>query len=273
MPPTPKHNWIYLHDVYQKLLEAAPDTSYAEFARQNGVEESACRAAFNRLKKKSAKLAVRTVRTKNERTNGRTKPSLFDELSPEEATGIVQQICGARLVEVHAKVLTVLCANLNQLEAIQQKVCERDKDGNLIIKIETALDAKTSVQTVNETTRGLQEIMPFIIELQERAGLDNIISKLLGREYDVTQAALEISRLGASLPEALRIMLSKTPPIMIANNFEMTSTEELDQRALETMQQVQWQYECFIPERREDIIEIKKELAGAESFAPGRENP
>lgn len=267
MSRTAKHNWAYLYEVYQKLCEAEPGTQVSEFARIHGLPAGACREAFRRIRDKKA----RTKRTKDTRTNARKTPTLFDEVSPEETIGIVQQISDARLVAVHAKVLTILCSGLNQLDAIHQKVCERDANGNFIIKIETQLDAKTAVQIVNETTRGLQEIMPFIIELQERAGLDNIISKLQGREYDITQAALEVARLGANLPEALKIMLSKTPPVMIANNFEMTNLAELDQRALEALKQVQWQHECFLPQRREEVIELKKEMKGAESFAPETE--
>jgi hypothetical protein len=269
MPPLPKYNWSYLYDVYQKLLETVPDTSSSDFARQNGVSEEACRKAFKRIENKHKKW--RTIRTKNGRTNGQTNPGLFDDVSPEEATEIVKQVSNSRLVAVHAKVLAILCSNLNQLEDIQAKVRARDADGNFIIKIETQLDAKTSVQVVNEITRGLQEIMPFIVELQERAGLDKIISKLQNREYDVTQAAIEISRIGSSLPEALRIMLSKTPPVMIANNFEVTNLDELDQRALEALKQVQWQHECFLPQRRDEVTELKKELQCIESFAPGTE--
>lgn len=267
MPRAAKHNWAYLYDVYQKFCETKPGTSVSEFARAHEIPDGACRDAFRRIDKKKQ----RAIHSKNARANTRKTPTLFDEVSPEETTGIVQQISDARLVAVHAKVLTILCSGLNQLDAIHQKVCERDANGNFIIKIETQLDAKTAVQIVNETTRGLQEIMPFIIDLQERAGLDNIISKLQGREYDITQAALEVARLGANLPEALKIMLSKTPPVMIANNFEMTNLDELDQRALEALKQVQWQHECFLPQRREEVIELKKEMKGAESFAPEKE--
>ena len=270
MPPAPKHNWLYLYDVYQILCKTDPGAKVSGFARSHGLSAGACREAFRRIGNKK----TRTVRTKNTRTNARKATTVFDDVSPEEAVGIVQQICDARLVEVHAKILTILCTNLNHLEAIQQKVCERDEAGNFIIKIETVLDAKTSVQVVNETTRGAQEIMPFIIDLQERAGLDNIISKLMGREYDVTQASLEVARLGANLPEALKIMLAKTPPVVIAQNFEAPlATEELDQRALEAMEGIRWQYEHFLPERREEIIELKMQMKGTDSGIQGDSHP
>ncbi len=108
MPPAPKHNWNYLYDVYQKLCETAPDTSYAEFARQHGINEASLRAAFNRIKAKRAK---RTIRTKNERTNERKKPSVFDDVSPDEAVEIVKQVSSDRVIAVHAKVLR-FCAAL-----------------------------------------------------------------------------------------------------------------------------------------------------------------
>ena len=70
--------------------------------------------------------------------------------------------------------------------------------------------------------------MPFISELTDRVGIEGVITSLQSRAIDITQAALEISKMGANLPEALKIMLSKTPPIMIANTFEGPSEAELD---------------------------------------------
>ena len=136
MSRTAKHNWAYLYEVYQKLCEAEPGTQVSEFARIHGLPAGACREAFRRIRDKKA----RTKRTKDTRTNARKTPTLFDEVSPEETIGIVQQISDARLVAVHAKVLTILCSGLKQLDAIHQKVCERDADGNFVIKIETQLD-------------------------------------------------------------------------------------------------------------------------------------
>jgi predicted CopG family antitoxin len=262
MPPAPKHNWAYLYDVYQKLCEEKSDTSVAEFSRQNNVEEGSCRMAFNRIRKKIAKRTARTTRT-NQTENKRNNSDIFTEISPTETREIVQQVCSARVVAVHAKVLANLIAAMDRLDIIQG--CEKK------IKPETMRDIKDAYQSVNELLRALRDIMPFILELKDRTGLEDIISRLQGREYDVTQAALEISKMGANLPEALKIMLSKTPPVMIANNFEMTNLDELDQRALEALKQVQWQHECFLPQRRDEVIELKKELKGADSFAPENE--
>ncbi len=265
MPPAPKHNWSYLYEVYQKLLEEKPGMSSSEFARQNGVAEEACRKAFKRIETKRAK---RTIRTQTGRTNRPKRPGIFDDITPEETVEVVQQVCSARVVAVHAKILAILCTELNHVEELQKTRSEKEEDGKYKIKIETTKEIKDSIQTSNEIVKACRELMPFIMELKDRTGLEDILSRLQGREYDVTQAALEISKMGASLPEALKIMLSKTPPVVIANNFEMPDMNELDQRALETLQQVQWQYERFLPERREEVIQMKKKMQRAESFAP-----
>jgi len=265
MPPAPKHNWNYLYEVYQEFLKDNPGTAVAEFARQNGVDEGACRAAFNRIEKKRNK---RTIRTENGRTDGRKKPGIFDDVSHEEAIEVIKQVSDARVVAAHAKVLTVLCVELNNIEDLQKIRVEKDEAGKNKIKIETQSDLRQAVQTSNEIIRACREILPFILELKDRAGFEAVLSKLQGREYDVTQAALEISKMGANLPEALKIMLAKVPPIVIANNFEAPDGDEMDKRALEAIQHVQWQYETFLPQRRQEVIELKQELKGVDSFAP-----
>ena len=268
MPPAPKHNWRYLYDVYQEYLKENPGTAVADFARKNSVDEGACRAAFNRIGKKRT---IRTIRTENRRTVGRKEPSIFDDVSPEEATEIVQQISDPRIVECHAKVLTMLFRSLDRIDFVHKKQCEQNEDGTEKIKIETIRDVKDEYQSQREFIYVLREIMPFISEIKDRVGIENVITNLQGRVIDVTQAALEISKMGVNLPEALKIMLSKTPPIMISNNFDGPDIAELDQRALETLQQVRWQHDHFIETRRQEVIELKKELKSADSFAPEEE--
>jgi len=240
-------NWNYLLSVWQKFKENNPTATLKQFAVDNGVKYASCHMAFSRIehKQQSTKSTI-------------NKSTIFDGIAPDKTREIVQQINSSRIVAIHAEVLSRLYQSLQRLKQIQD--CEKD------IKIETAADLKSSYQSVNELTRALREIMPFILELKDRADLEDILSKLQDREYDVTQAALEISKMGANLPEALKIMLAKTPPVMIANNFEMASTEELDQRALEVLQGVQWQYDSFIDNRRQEVIELKKELQDTESF-------
>lgn len=126
-----------------------------------------------------------------------------------------------------------------------------------------AIDRVLKIEERRSRLLGLDDQQPIGVDLQK---VEAIVSRLLMNEIDITRAALEVSQIGGNLPEALRIMLSKTPPIMIANSFEVTTTEELDQRALEVMQGIQQQWNIFLPERREEVLALKQELKGIESF-------
>lgn len=243
----PVHNYPYLKSVWDKVQAENPGYKLTQFSRDNGVPYDRLRHAFKRLEKRS----------KTER--------LFNGLENEDIEKVIGSISNERISEIHASVLSALYAALKRIDELQKAETK--------IIPETAQDLKSAVSSVAELIRALREILPFLMELEDRSRLINIVNQLQTKEINVTQAALEISKMGARLPEALRIMLSKTTPIMISQNFETPDMDELDQRALETLKQVRWQYECFLPERREEIIEIKKEFAGAESFAPESEKP
>jgi len=256
MPTASKRNWDYHYDVYQEFLKKKPGTSSSDFARQNGLPDEACRKAFKRIDARR----TRTPRTETGRTGVQGKVGIFSDVSTEEAVEVIKNISYSRSVALHSKILVSINTAMERIKTLQK--CEKK------ILPETMKDLKDGYGAVIDVVRVQREIGPFILELQDRAKLEEIFTKLQDREYDITQASLEISKLGANLPEALRIMLSKTPPIMIANNFESPDMDELDQRALETLKQVQWQHECFLPQRRQEVIEMKQEMKGSESFAP-----
>ncbi len=243
----PVHNYPYLKSVWDKVQAENPGYRLTQFSRDNGVPYDRLRHAFKRLEKRS----------KTER--------LFSGLENEDIEKVIGSISNERISEIHASVLSALYASLERIAELQKS--------ELKIIPSSAQDLKMAVSAVAELVRALREILPFLLELEDRSRLINIVNQLQTKEINVTQAALEISKMGARLPEALRIMLSKTTPIMISQNFETPDMDALDKRALETLKQVRWQYECFLPERREEVIEIKKEFAGAESFTPESEKP
>lgn len=260
MPPAPQYNWEHFYDVYHELLKEKPNVQPTQFARDNGLPEAACRDAFRRIKQKRE----RALHAKSADANARKKrkkaaPSMFDEATPEEAAQVMQCVPVSRVTILHAKVLNYVMDLFERIDKI--------KAAEEIIVPESIKDIKEAYQSIEILVRILQQVTPFLSELQERSGIERIVSRLQNHEIDITDASLEMSKLGVNLPEALRIMLSKTPPLVIQSSFEMPSEEELDQRALETMEYVKWQYECFLPDRREEVIELKKEL-GAGSFAP-----
>lgn len=155
---------------------------------------------------------------------------------------------------------------LERLDAMLAACWDKAQDGDY-----NAIDRVLKIEERRSKLLGLDypATHPIGVDLDK---VERIVSRLQTHEIDITDASLEISKLGANMPEAMRIMLSKTPPVVIANNLEMPSEAELDQRALEAMEHVKWQLECFLPERQQEVIELKKELAESDSFAPDKDS-
>jgi len=249
---TAKHDWPYLKSVWDQFREKNPGATLKQFTIDNGLPYASCQVAFNRIDKQQP--------SNNLKSDNQTKikQTIFDPVSPNEAKEVIEAVTNARVAAVHAEVLSRLYRALKRLEVIQDKEVK--------VEITTALDVKQSVSAVGDMVRTLREIMPFILELRDRGNLDDIITRLQNREYDVAHASLEISKMGLNLPEALRILLSKSPPIVINQEFAGVDEQELNDRAMEALEGIGWQYENFLPQRRQEVIEIKKELSHADSF-------
>ena len=250
-------DWQYLFGVWEKFIEANPTATLKRFAEEQNIPYQQIQIAFNRISRKRKAIAI------NQSKQSTAKQSLFDPVTSGEAKTVVEAVCNERVAIVHAEILTRLYRALKRLEEIQ--------DAEKAIDIKTAQDVKHSVSAVSDLVRTLREIMPFIIELRDRGNLEAIIGKIQAREFDVTHASLELSKMGVNLPDALRIMLAKTPPIVIENHLESPNMDVLDQRAQEALEHVNWQLECFLPKRGQEIIELKQELKDVESFKPQAE--
>jgi len=248
---TAKHDWPYLKSVWDQFKEKNPGATLKQFTIDNGLPYDSCQMAFKRIEARTNKQPATNKPTKNQQT-------IFDPVSPSEAKDVIEAVTTERIAAVHAEVLTRLYRALKRLEEIQDKEVK--------VEITTALDVKQSVSAVGDMVRTLREIMPFILELRDRGNLDDIITRLQNREYDVAHASLEISKMGLNLPEALRILLSKSPPIVINQEFAGVDEQELNDRAMEALEGIGWQYENFLPQRRQEVIELKKELSHADSF-------
>jgi antitoxin component of RelBE/YafQ-DinJ toxin-antitoxin module len=245
-----KHDWPYLKVVWDQFKEQNPGATLKQFTIDNGLPYDSCQVAFKRINKRTDKPTTDKP-TKNRQT-------LFDPVSPSEAKEVVEAVTNERVAAVHAEVLTRLYRALKRLEEIQDKESK--------VEIETPQDVKHSVSAVGDMVRTLREIMPFILELRDRGNLDDIITRLQNREYDVAHASLEISKMGLNLPEAMRILLAKSPPLVINQEFVGVDEQELNDKALEALEGIGWQYENFLPQRRQEVIELKRELEHADSF-------
>jgi hypothetical protein len=99
-----------------------------------------------------------------------------------------------------------------------------------------------------------------------------ILDELLAGTIDAVEAGLKFARAGLPLPEALRLLLSKTePPPREPDVPPSISDEELEAEYQKKMAELDAQEKNWLPARREEVRALKEELKGAEAFAPGAE--
>lgn len=94
-----------------------------------------------------------------------------------------------------------------------------------------------------------------------------LLEDVLAGTITPREAAYKINAMGLPLPEVLRIELGKAPPEE-PETGAAPSVEELERRAQEAMESINRERETFVPERRSEVEEIKRELAHVDSFSP-----
>jgi len=100
-----------------------------------------------------------------------------------------------------------------------------------------------------------------------------ILDQLISGDIDAVTAALQFSKAGLPLPEAVKVLLSKvTPPEPPPELPPSLSDEELEAGYQRKMTRIDKQEKEWLPERRIDIQEIKDELKEIDSFKPDVKN-
>jgi len=96
-----------------------------------------------------------------------------------------------------------------------------------------------------------------------------ILDSLLSGGIDVTTAALQFTREGLPLPDAVRLLLSKTTPPEAEPDLPVAiSDEELEAGYRRKMAEIDGQKEQWLPERHKEVANLKDELKNAESWGP-----
>jgi len=118
-----------------------------------------------------------------------------------------------------------------------------------------------------ELSRTMAQILPAIRGLESLKTVHRIFDDLGNGKIDVVKAAFELAKLGVAMPEPIKILLSKhkadeLPP----DDGEVITDEMIMQRRAEIMRQIETERAVFVPARKEEVIELKKELSGSDSF-------
>lgn len=158
-----------------------------------------------------------------------------------------------------------------QAAAIQELSFEEGMDSSgggvkPIKKVKFKLaDKKGSLELLGKYLKLFSDTTPVMSR-----SMDTILKSLLSGTITTREAAYRINLLGLPLPEALKIELSKAepvaPPVDVPPSLDDAELEERYKKALLLHEQ---QVTVWVPERREEVAEIKDELKGADSFAPG----
>lgn len=97
-----------------------------------------------------------------------------------------------------------------------------------------------------------------------------ILEDVLAGTITAREAGYKFALLGLPLPEVLRIELSKHETEEPDDGWDQTDViGQIERRAQEAMESINRERETFVPERRSEVEEIKRELAHVDSFAPG----
>lgn len=102
-----------------------------------------------------------------------------------------------------------------------------------------------------------------------RAETARIMKELEEGELTTLEAAYRFTALGLPLPEVIKIQLTKGMEDGDKPEDKTPKTdEELDAAYRQAIATVQDQQQRFLPQRQQEVLEIKEELKSAESFAP-----
>lgn len=116
--------------------------------------------------------------------------------------------------------------------------------------------------------RGYYEGAPVAVAEKPSEKAIELLAGLIDGTGDIKTVSLEFAKAGIPLPEPLKILLAKEPPEEEEDVTQgVTSEEELDRLYEENMAKTRAQSENFVPTRKAEIDELKKELAGQDSFS------
>jgi len=173
--------------------------------------------------------------------------------------------------------------DLNEQKKIRkenEKLRQRARDERKKLILEGIAKLREGLQCCDPESAKFGEIMTGIKTLSNQARLefgDNVLSTpvshdifeaLLAGEITVREAALRYNKEGLPLPKAVEIMLAKEPPEEPGEDDSKgaISEIELDRLYEERLVASKCQEKEFVPERKEAVEKLKKELADQDSF-------
>jgi hypothetical protein len=231
--------WPALHDAYVKGRFA----SLSDVARHLGL----------RPDHKGFREAVKGWRHERRALAPAISTRTAEQLSKDGATAAVRDLYADALV-AHYHLLDII---LDSAEHCGERWKKRD---------ETQWHTQMGAAAALDLARAMEKIIPAIRGLENLKAIHKIFDNL-SAGGDIVTAALELAKLGVTLPRPIEILLTRHKPEEAPPDDGMLVTdEEIMRRRAELLEQIQGERTDFVAERKRVVAELKAGLK--DSFDP-----
>ena len=143
-------------------------------------------------------------------------------------------------------------------------------DGLKNLKVEevcTAEEIYFTARGIKALCEAAEKIEPRINAMERMAEFSSIMGNLESGAVTIDSAILRFIRLGIRVPRAMEIMLSRPAEEIPPDDAEIISVEKIMENRKEIYARLEQQRLEFVPQRMEEVRELKNELADKDSFA------
>jgi hypothetical protein len=189
-------------------------------------------------------------------------------LAPAVSTRTVEQLAHAgavaRVRDLYAEALVAYYSLLDLVTDSALNAKERWKDRD-----KTPWHTQMAAQAAMDLAKAMAQLLPAIKGLENLRLIHEIFDNL-SAGGDIVKAALELAKLGVSLPKPVEILLAKHKTEEVSpDDGTVVTDEEIMRRRAEMLAEIQRERTEFVPERKKIVAELK--AATADSFRAQRE--
>lgn len=236
----PAPNWPAIRDAYLAWKFA----SLAEVSRYVGMHHRS--KAF-----RNATAGWKAARDAAERPG---LPITIEALAKQRAADKARGLC-AEILAIHYNLLDLL--------GEVSKGYKKWEDAH-----KSPWFSREAVRFVIDMQTALEKLLPNVQGLQKLKQVQQIFQGLKAGGMDINQAAIEFAMLGVDMPKPLEIMLTNyQPEDEPLNDGEEITDEMIMKRRARLMMEIEEERTGFVTERKQVVAEMKKEMAGSDSFA------
>jgi hypothetical protein len=173
-------------------------------------------------------------------------PASLDALAQERAVQKAQDIY-ADALEIHYSMLALL----KKTSSCRDAWAEPDK---------SPWHSQMAIQVAIDMQKALEKIVPAIKGLESLRAIHKIFDDLSDGKIDIVHAALDMAKLGVTMPKPIEIMLTKhKPDDAPPDDGQLITDEAIMARRAELLAEIQTERVEFVRERKRVVAALKAE--------------